>query len=206
MIVTLNGVVRKTKSGKKFINDPKDQELILEIYEVLKKAKERGYTIVGISNEGGVEFGHKTLDSCVKEQRYTLELAEGLLDAIYFAPYTHSGCAVYNNKLGYSQFFRHGFEYVKRNKTLMCTTEDTYIIQHDSKVFRLPDTSLWVAMAIDFGFIQPILYSRQYSINPPEKVVTITLRCDYLFAHKLGFENFDAYRWLPKENQNLKAG
>lgn len=202
LIVTLNGVVRRTKSGAKFINHPEDQVLIPEMIEVLHRAKDKGFTIVGVSNEGGVEFCHKTLDSCVQEQKYTLILANGLMDAIYFAPYLHQGFAVYHKTTGYSQFVKQGYEYVKRTQALNGITEDTYVIQHKlaSSVFRLPDIGLWIAMAIDFHFHEPVAYSRQLSIVLPEKVCMVAVRADYLFAHKLGFDCYDAQRWLnPKK-------
>lgn len=201
LIVTLNGVVRRTKSGKKFINDPEDQVLIPEMVDVLKRAKDKDFTIVGVSNEGGVEYCHKTLDNCIQEQKYTLSLADGLLSAVYFAPYLHQGFAVYHKTSGYSQFVKHGYEFVKRFHNLTGISEDTYIIQGVSNVFRLPDIGLWYSMAIDFSFFEPILYSRQLSIVPPEKVCMIALRADYLFANKLKIDCYDANRWLIPQSQ-----
>lgn len=196
LIVTMNGVLRKTKSGKKFINDPKDQVLVPEMVDVLKRAKAKNYTIVGVSNEGGVEHCHKTLDSCLLEQKYTLALADGLLDAVYFSPYTHQGYGVYHKVAGHSQFVKHGWEYVKRAQTLNGFTEDTYLLQHNHSVFRLPDTGLWVPMVIDLDLLQPIPYSRQSSIVKPEKICMIASRGDYLFATKLGIDCYDVSRFV----------
>ena len=80
----LDGTLRKTKSGETFINEPKDQILFDGVLDKLKALKALNYSIYGVSNQGGISAGHKTLESTIKEMRYTLKLCP-YLDKIYFA-------------------------------------------------------------------------------------------------------------------------
>ncbi len=58
-----------------FINSPRDQKLIPSAIAAMKQFKSKGFTIIGASNQGGVAAGKKSLDDCIAEQAYTIELA-----------------------------------------------------------------------------------------------------------------------------------
>ncbi len=58
-----------------FINSPRDQKLIPSAIAAMKRFISKGFTIIGASNQGGVAAGKKSLEDCIKEQAYTLELA-----------------------------------------------------------------------------------------------------------------------------------
>ncbi|MFM6139134.1 MAG: HAD hydrolase-like protein [Sphaerospermopsis kisseleviana] len=83
LFVDLDGTVRRTKSGATFINDPYDQEIIPGVQEAI--ARYHDWKIIGITNQGGVGAGHKTLKDCVLEQQYTLKLLPNL-SYIFFCP------------------------------------------------------------------------------------------------------------------------
>lgn len=85
LLVDLDGTVRETISGDTFINDPLDQQLITGVKETLAFYKTEGWTIVGITNQGGVLKGYKTIDNCITEQLHTLKIAL-YIEAIYFCP------------------------------------------------------------------------------------------------------------------------
>lgn len=72
LFLNLDGTVRKTKSGGTFINDPYDQELIVGVEDAI--AKYQDWKIIGITNQGGVIAGKKSLENCFEEQRQTLKL------------------------------------------------------------------------------------------------------------------------------------
>ena len=72
LFLDLDGTVRRTKSGETFINDPYDQEIIPGVEEAI--ARYPGWDIIGITNQGGVLAGHKSLDDCIEEQYQTLKL------------------------------------------------------------------------------------------------------------------------------------
>jgi len=54
--------------------------------EAIDKAIADGCVVVGITNQGGVKAGFKSLTSCIQEQRYTLKLLKGRMKRIYFCP------------------------------------------------------------------------------------------------------------------------
>ena len=90
LFLDLDGTVRKTKSGATFINDPYDQDLIPGAEEVIARYKD--WRIVGITNQGGVSAGYKTIMSCVDEQRETLRLLPEI-EFILFCPDSGDTCS-----------------------------------------------------------------------------------------------------------------
>ena len=72
LFLDLDGTVRQTKSGATFINDPYDQELIVGVEDAI--ARYHDYKIIGVTNQGGVIAGYKSLENCFEEQRQTLKL------------------------------------------------------------------------------------------------------------------------------------
>jgi len=90
LFLDLDGTVRRTKSGKTFISDPYDQELIPGVEEAI--ARYPDWDIIGITNQGGVMAGHKSLEDCIKEQYQTLKLIPRM-EMILFC--TDDGSSVY---------------------------------------------------------------------------------------------------------------
>ncbi|MBO3463670.1 HAD-IIIA family hydrolase [Aetokthonos hydrillicola Thurmond2011] len=82
LFLDLDGTVRETKSGKTFINDPEDQQLMKGVKEALSRYKD--WLLIGVTNQGGVAVGHKSIQDAIKEQKITIELAG--LDFAYFCP------------------------------------------------------------------------------------------------------------------------
>jgi len=87
----LDGTLRQTKSGATFINDPDDQRPINGAREAVTYYASKGFTCIGITNQGGVSAGHKSLVSAVKEQRITLNLFPELAE-IFFCPNWGESC------------------------------------------------------------------------------------------------------------------
>lgn len=85
LFLDLDGTIREPKSGAKFINDPMDQQLIDGVTEAIAHYHRTGWRIIGITNQGGVAAGHKSLESAIIEQRVTLDLLPEL-KCIYFCP------------------------------------------------------------------------------------------------------------------------
>jgi D-glycero-D-manno-heptose 1,7-bisphosphate phosphatase len=85
LLVDLDGTIRRSKSGKTFINDPEDQEPIEGATGAIDHFDRRGWNIVGVTNQAGVAAGHKTLTGAIEEQRITLKLFPAL-KCIYFCP------------------------------------------------------------------------------------------------------------------------
>ena len=85
LFVDLDGTIRRPKSGEKFIQSPIDQEPIPGAKEAIAKYASEGYLIVGVTNQGGVAAGHKSLEDCIKEQQKTLNLFPQI-HSILFCP------------------------------------------------------------------------------------------------------------------------
>lgn len=72
LFLDLDGTVRMPKSGSRFIQSPDDQALIPGVAAAI--AKFSTYEIIGITNQGGVAAGYKSLEDCISEQMRTMEL------------------------------------------------------------------------------------------------------------------------------------
>jgi len=81
----LDGTIRQSKSDSDFIQSPFDQEPIPGAKEAIAAYKEKRWNILGITNQGGVEAGHKTIEACIAEQRQTLKLFPEM-NEIFFCP------------------------------------------------------------------------------------------------------------------------
>lgn len=88
----LDGTLRQTKSGKTFINQPEDQKPIEGTQKALAYYQEKGFLLIGITNQGGVAAGHKTLESAIEEQRITLKLFPQLSEIFFCTNYSGESC------------------------------------------------------------------------------------------------------------------
>lgn len=98
-MLDLDGTIRETKSGAAFINDPEDQQIIPAATAAIERYCSDGWTLVGITNQGGVAAGHKSLASAIAEQKFTLDLLPQL-KSIYFCPDFEGKQCLYVNSVG----------------------------------------------------------------------------------------------------------
>ena len=76
LLLDLDGTVRRCKSDPAgFINSPLDQEIIPEAARALALFKAAGWGCIGVTDQGGVAAGYKTLEACIAEQVETMRLA-----------------------------------------------------------------------------------------------------------------------------------
>ena len=85
LLLDLDGTVRQTISGAKFINDPQDQELIPEAAAALQRWAAAGGVIAACSNQAGVSAGYMTIGQAIDSMVRTMELAPQLA-AVFFCP------------------------------------------------------------------------------------------------------------------------
>ena len=86
ILTDLDGTIRTTLSGKKFINEPLDQKAISGlVQQKLLNLSLDGVRICGITNQAGVYYRHKTLNDCIDEQFRSLQIFPEL-SSIYFCP------------------------------------------------------------------------------------------------------------------------
>ncbi|MBW4600883.1 MAG: HAD-IIIA family hydrolase [Calothrix sp. FI2-JRJ7] len=81
----VDGTLTETVSGATFKQHSQDVKLLPGIESALQHFDTQGYLQVGISNQGGVAAGHKTIKDTIAEMQFTLSLAPQLR-TIYFCP------------------------------------------------------------------------------------------------------------------------
>ena len=98
LLLDLDGTCREPLSGQKFIQQPEDQKIIWGVCEEINYYRELGFIILGVTNQDGVAAGHKSISSCVLEQRFTLSLLFEM-SKIYFCPdWAGKECCVVHNQ------------------------------------------------------------------------------------------------------------
>jgi D-glycero-D-manno-heptose 1,7-bisphosphate phosphatase len=84
LMLDLDGTLREPLNGAQYFQHAKDQRMI-EGTDTAIRAYGEDWIKVGITNQGGVAAGHKSIQQCIQEQQYTLELFSELKE-IYFCP------------------------------------------------------------------------------------------------------------------------
>lgn len=75
LCLDLDGTVRRSKRGEKeFINGPDDIELYPGVEEKIWEYRDKGYLILGLTNQGGVAMGYKTVEQVQRELDATFAL------------------------------------------------------------------------------------------------------------------------------------
>ncbi len=74
LCLDFDGTIRRSKSGKTFIENEFDIELIPGVEKIIMKYQHMGYIIIGISNQGGVAHGFKMPGQIEREMDATLKL------------------------------------------------------------------------------------------------------------------------------------
>jgi len=74
IVLDYDGTIRKTKSGARYPSTPEDIEILPHRTEVLKKYQEKGYILLGVSNQSFVAKGDFTIDELLECFTYTHEL------------------------------------------------------------------------------------------------------------------------------------
>lgn len=66
----------------KFVNTPDDVVVFPEAVEMMRRWKQGGGRIIGVSNQGGIALGHLTMETCAAAMWRTHELTDRLFDTI----------------------------------------------------------------------------------------------------------------------------
>lgn len=74
LCLDLDGTVRRSKSGQEFIQGPDDIELIPGVEKLISMYDNMGYMVFGITNQGGVAWGFKTIEQVSEEIKATIDL------------------------------------------------------------------------------------------------------------------------------------
>jgi D-glycero-D-manno-heptose 1,7-bisphosphate phosphatase len=65
-----------------FVNHPEDVIIFPEAVELMRRWKQAGGRIIGVSNQGGIALGHLTMRDCALTMARTQQLTGGLFDRI----------------------------------------------------------------------------------------------------------------------------
>lgn len=88
LFLDLDGTIRTSKSGKRFIQGPEDIVLLPNVEKSIWEYRRAEYLIFGISNQGGVAFGYKTEAEVLGELSVTAALfKKDPFHAIFYCPY-----------------------------------------------------------------------------------------------------------------------
>lgn len=102
LLLDLDGTVRKSKTGK-FISGPSDIEILPNVEERITEYKDKGYLIIGITNQGGVAHGFKTVQAVARESIHTHQLLNNKFDKIFACLAMEDGC---NQAYAYKSLLR----------------------------------------------------------------------------------------------------
>lgn len=142
LLLDLDGSVRESTDGK-FIQTPTVQRIMAGVHEAIAHHKRQGYTIIGITNQGGCDTINrdtgkplKSLEDAIAEQHYTLALIPQL-ECIYFCP-DMKGFVCYQ---------------VTRNKVTIVSDHSTNNGEssEDKLKFRKPGAGIIFKASIDFA-------------------------------------------------------
>ena len=85
LYLDLDGTVRHGKDELgRFVNGPDDVVIFPEAVEMMRRWKDGGGRIVGVSNQGGIALGYLSDEMCRAAMMRTQELAGGLFDGITY--------------------------------------------------------------------------------------------------------------------------
>lgn len=85
LFVDIDGTLTETISGHPFKQHPRDVSVMDGADKAIAYYGSQGWKIIGISNQGGIEKGFKSIQQTILEMRYTLSLIPQLQE-IYFCP------------------------------------------------------------------------------------------------------------------------
>lgn len=74
LILDFDGTIRRSKSGRTFIESPEDVELIPNMGKWIWRYRDMGWLIFGVTNQAGVAHGYKTVEQVQLEMDTTLKL------------------------------------------------------------------------------------------------------------------------------------
>jgi D-glycero-D-manno-heptose 1,7-bisphosphate phosphatase len=81
----IDGTLTETISGHAFKQSPTDVKIIDGADKAIAHFADKGWQTVGVSNQGGIASGYKTLEATFQEFEFTLDLFPSLQE-IYFCP------------------------------------------------------------------------------------------------------------------------
>lgn len=111
LLLDYDGTLRTTKSGEKYPRSPDDIDILPGRAEALKKLRDEGWLLLGVSNQGDVSRGKLTLDDARRCFARTNELL-GVDIEVSFCPHEPAPIACWCRK----PMPGHGVAFVEKHK------------------------------------------------------------------------------------------
>lgn len=159
LLTDLDGTIRCSTTGN-FIESYKGQKPMLGADKAIEHFAACGWHIVGISNQGGIASGYKTLEATIKEMEYTLWLFPKLQEIFFCPDFEGQDCIIVNRDgiIKYSATEKEGYKSTGKPKEginfrkpghgmLAAAIEKTSGMRHqiflDATIFD-PDYECWM--------------------------------------------------------------
>lgn len=155
LLLDLDGTIRTSKSGAQFIAGAHDIELTNDLVEpILWQYKIRGWVIFGVTNQGGVAHGYKTLKDVLEESIATqAQFKRNPIDFIYYSAHDPKGKIVpFNTR----SLLRKPYYGMAVQAEVMCREEGGIIVDWDKSIMVGDrDEDKGMAKAIDVKYYHP---------------------------------------------------
>lgn len=105
LLLDLDGTIRCSTTGN-FIESPQGQKAMLGADRAIKYYASKGWKIAGISNQGGIASGYKSLDVTIEEMQVTLGLFPQLQFILFCPDFEGKKCVIVERE----RFFKYSTE------------------------------------------------------------------------------------------------
>ena len=85
LCLDLDGTVRYSKSGSGYVTGPDDIAVYPDVERIIHDYQAHGFIVCGVTNQGGVAFGHKTVRQNYREIEETRGYFDGSFDFVVCA-------------------------------------------------------------------------------------------------------------------------
>lgn len=125
IFLDFDGTIRRSKSGAKFIKNAADVELIEGSEDVLWDWRNKGFLILGVTNQGGAAYGFRSREDILEEIRTTLMLFKSNPISAMTVSFAHPKGTVPDlayrsllRKPSYGMLVQHEIEQLKKDRIL----------------------------------------------------------------------------------------
>jgi D-glycero-D-manno-heptose 1,7-bisphosphate phosphatase len=89
LYLDIDGTVREGKDDTlgRFVNSPEDVVIFPEALVAMRRWKEAGGRVIGVSNQGGIALGIVTAENVEAAMDETVRQCDGLIDRVYICPH-----------------------------------------------------------------------------------------------------------------------
>jgi len=182
-----DGTLVRPASGGEFVQGPEDQILLPGVAERMQELKEMGARIVIASNQGGVEAGHKSLESAIAEIKFCCELVAG--HSAYICPdfkgelcygvhKSSDGWRLWEMHTIFQQRMKQGLRFRKPSPGMLIAAKDTVCYPRErlyQEAWMIGDRpeDHQAAIAAGIGFVDAAAWREGRALISPSAVISL---------------------------------